>query len=86
MHLGKLNNILRHGVLNNIDISGLGISSKEMKWQGTTKGKVQRSQELELHLSDVSSSEGIVCDVHKVVDLRGIHLLHLAGSEHGGYS
>jgi hypothetical protein len=33
----------------------------------------------ELHLSDLQCGVGVVRDVHEVIDLRSVHLLHLHG-------
>merc|ERR1719153_984520 len=39
-------------------------------------------QDLQLHLSYFSCTVGIVGDVHEVINLWGVHLLHLTGYEH----
>ena len=46
--------------------------------------KVQSPDDPELHQPDVHVGVGVVSDVHKVGDSRGVHFLYLGDQEHSG--
>jgi hypothetical protein len=83
---GDLDQVLCHGVLEHVHIASFGVSAEEMKGEGPGKIESDGVEKLQLHLADLGRTVGIVRDVDKVVDLRGVHLLNLAGDEHGGNS
>ena len=77
---------LGQSVLLNIHISSLGVPSQEVKGERSGEVEAESVEDPQLHLPNLPGSVGVVSDVDKVVDLGGVHLLHLAGQEHGSHS
>ena len=57
-----------------------------METEWVPEAVVQDFEHVSLHAADAVAAVGAVGDEDKVVDLRGIHLLVLAGNEHGCHS
>ena len=55
--------------------------------KGERPGEIEAEsvEDPQLHLADLPRTVGVVSDINKVIDLRSVHLLHLAGQEHGGH-
>ena len=79
-----LDEVLGNGVLEHVNISSLGVASEEVERERSGEVEAERAEHAQLHLSYVGRGVGIVSDVDEVVDLRSVHLLDLAGNEHGG--
>lgn len=67
-------------------VSNLRGSPKKLKGLWPTNAEVKDPQDLHLHPSDLSGGVGRVSHIHKICDLRGIHLLIFRGNEHGSHT
>ena len=70
-------------MLLDINVPGLGVPAQEVEGERPGEVEAERVEDPQLHLPDLPRGVGVVSDVDEVVDLRGEHLLHLAGNEHG---
>lgn len=57
-----------------------------METEWVPEAVVQDFEHVSLHAADAVTAVGAIGDEDKVVDLRGVHLLVLAGNEHGCHS
>ena len=70
-------------MLLDINVPGLGVPAQEVEGERAGEVEAERVEDPQLHLPDLPRGVGVVSDVDKVVDLWSVHLLHLAGNEHG---
>merc|ERR1711874_786257 len=70
LHDGGLHQVLGQHVLQHVHVASLGIPAEEMQWQRPAEAKVDRAQNPDL----------------QGPDLWGVHLLHLAGYQHGRHT
>lgn len=68
------------------NLINFGGPSEELQGERTAQLELQHPQNGHLHVSDLGCGVGLVCDVGKVWDLWGIHLLVLWSKEHGSHS
>ena len=73
-------------MLLDINIARLGVPSEEVERERPGEVEAERVEDPQLHLPDLPGSVGVVSDVNEVVDLGCVHLLHLAGEEHGSHA
>merc|ERR1719391_680916 len=70
-------------VLLDIHVTSLGVSAEEVERERSGEVEAESVENSQLHLPDLPGGVGVVRDVDEVVDLWSVHLLHLAGDEHG---
>lgn len=64
-------------------VAHFGIAAEEVQWERPSQLELDGPQDHPLHLQDLTLGVGVVCDVRKVAHLWGVHLLELAGHQHG---
>ena len=67
-------------------IASSGVATEKVETERVPKAVVQDLQHVSLHAADPVTAVSPVSDEHKVVHLRCVHLLILAGYEHGCHS
>ena len=77
---------LGQSVFLHVNIASLGVPPQEVKRERPGEVEAESVEDPQLHLTDLPGSVGVVGDVDKVVDLRCVHLLHLASQEHGSHA
>lgn len=70
----------------NLYLSDFWGPAEELEWQRSSKAELQDSQDVHLHVPDLSSAVGTVRDKGKVCNLGWVHFLIFGGNEHRSYT
>ena len=81
-----LDQVLGHGVLQHVHVARLGVAAQEVERERPREVEAEGVEHAQLHLADLGGGVRVVRDVHEVVDLRRVHLLHLARDEHSAHA
>ena len=69
-------------VLFRINAGGFGVATEKVQRKRLSEVEIQRSQDIQLHGTNLRRSIGVVSDVDKVVNFRRVHLLIFGGDPH----